>query len=184
VVARKAQPPCQAVEKSTPSVAGVATRTAGRDQTLLEDLRLSRRSCLSAHHHSRAQSAKGLLLACDGGTAAASHDQNAARWDQQEPLTLIALFGNDLLEETHSLFGFFMRKILSYATPDEGPNIKLTKSQIQALRKANLWPHDREGAPYFSTGKPFRPGQPTWTDAEIQSFIAFRTHPSPHAIGR
>jgi hypothetical protein len=33
-----------------------------------------------------------------------------------------------------------MRKILSYTTPNEGPNIKLTKGQIQALRKANLWP--------------------------------------------
>jgi hypothetical protein len=75
-------------------------------------------------------------------------------------------------------------KILSYTTPNEGPNIKLTKSQIRALRKANLWPHDREAAPYFSTGKPFRPGQPTWTDAEIQSFIASRTPPLPYAIDR
>jgi hypothetical protein len=72
-----------------------------------------------------------------------------------------------------------MRKILSYTTPNEGPNIKLTRSQIQALRKANLWPHDRKGELYGSIGKPFRPGQPTWTDSEIQSFIATRTHPSP-----
>jgi hypothetical protein len=72
-----------------------------------------------------------------------------------------------------------MSKILSYSTPSEGANIKLTKSQIRALRKANLWPCDRDAAPYFSTGKPFRPGQPTWTDAEIQSFIDSRTHPSP-----
>jgi hypothetical protein len=40
-----------------------------------------------------------------------------------------------------------MRKVLSYSTPNEGANIKLTKSQIQALRKANLWPRDRDGAP-------------------------------------
>src|ERR1700758_3392921 len=39
-------------------------------------------------HHSRAQSAKGLLLACDGGTAADSLDGNAARRDQQKTLTL------------------------------------------------------------------------------------------------
>jgi hypothetical protein len=77
-----------------------------------------------------------------------------------------------------------MRKVLSYSTPNESPNIKLTKSQIQALRKANLWPRDRDGVPYFSTGKPFRSGQPTWTDSEIQSFIATRTHPLPPAIAR
>jgi hypothetical protein len=49
-----------------------------------------------------------------------------------------------------------MGKVLSYATPNDGPNLRLTKSQIQVLRKANLWPRDREGALYFSIGKPFR----------------------------
>jgi len=72
-----------------------------------------------------------------------------------------------------------MEKILSYTTPNEGPNVRLTKNQIRTLRKANLWPRDRAGVAYFSTGKPFQPGQPTWTDAEIQSFLASRTHPSP-----
>ena len=71
-----------------------------------------------------------------------------------------------------------MSKVSSYCTPNESPNIKLTKSQIQALRKANLWPRDRDKAPYFSIGKPFRSGQPPWTDADIQSFIANRTNPS------
>jgi hypothetical protein len=72
-----------------------------------------------------------------------------------------------------------MEKLLSYSTPNESPNIKLTKSQIQALRSAKLWPRDRDGAPYFSTGKRFRSGQPTWTDSQIQSFIATRMRPSP-----
>ena len=72
-----------------------------------------------------------------------------------------------------------MEKILSYCTPNDSPNIRLTKSQIQALKRANLWPRDRDGTLYCSIRKPFRPGQPTWTDAEIQSFIASRRKPSP-----
>jgi hypothetical protein len=44
------------------------------------------------------------------------------------------------------------------------------------IRKANLWPRDRNGAPYFSIGKPFRSGQPTWTDAP-NSIL----HRLPHA---
>src|SRR4029077_9156008 len=54
------------MEKGAPSFARATGRTAGRDQTLLEDLRLSRRSCLSAHHHLRASGQKSLLLARHG----------------------------------------------------------------------------------------------------------------------
>jgi hypothetical protein len=49
-----------------------------------------------------------------------------------------------------------MEKVLSYSTPNESPNIKFTKSQIQALRKAMLWPRDRDGAACFWTGKRLR----------------------------
>ncbi len=55
-----------------PSFARPAGRTAGRDQTLLEDLRLSCRSCLSAHPDSRASSQKSLLLARHGRAPAPS----------------------------------------------------------------------------------------------------------------
>jgi len=67
-VARNARDaPSQAMEKSPPKqLKSLATRTAGRDQTILGDLRLSWRSSLSTHHHSRASGQKSLLLACHG----------------------------------------------------------------------------------------------------------------------
>ena len=75
-----------------------------------------------------------------------------------------------------------MEKILSYCTPNDSPNIRLTKSQIQALKRANLWPRDRDGTLYCSIRKPFRPGQPTWTDSQIRSFIASLAAPSHSPI--
>ena len=44
---------------------------------------------------------------------------------------------------------------LTYFTLPNGQKIKLTKSQINALKKAKRWPHDKPGQPYASTGKPF-----------------------------
>ena len=77
-----------------------------------------------------------------------------------------------------------MEKILTFCTPNHSANIRLTKRQMQALKKATLWPRDHGGALYGSIGKPFHLGQPTWSDAEIQSFIASRTHPSQPAVDR
>jgi hypothetical protein len=54
------------MEKGPPRFRRTATLTAGRDQTLLEDLRMSWRSGLSAHPHSRASGQKNLLLARHG----------------------------------------------------------------------------------------------------------------------
>jgi hypothetical protein len=77
-----------------------------------------------------------------------------------------------------------MEKILTYTTPNVSINIRLTKRQIQALKKANLCPCDRDGEAYRSIGKPFRPGEPTWTDAQIQSFVSSRTLTQPPGVGR
>lgn len=78
-----------------------------------------------------------------------------------------------------------MNKVLTYATPNDAPNIKLTKSQIDALRKAKLWPHDSHGVAYASIGKPFSPGRPTWSDDEIALFISSGIRPSlPHNPGK
>ena len=77
-----------------------------------------------------------------------------------------------------------MNKVLIYSTPNDAPKIKLTKSQIDALRKAKLWPHDSHGVAYCSIGKPFSPGRPTWTDDEVALFINAGIRPSlPHKSG-
>jgi hypothetical protein len=77
-----------------------------------------------------------------------------------------------------------MNKVLIYSTPNDAPKIQLTKSQIDALRKARLWPHDSHGVAYCCIGKPFSPGQPTWTDDEVALFINAGIRPSlPHKSG-
>jgi hypothetical protein len=58
LMARNARVLRQPVEKIPPKFKSLTTRTVGRYQTVLGDLRLSWRSCLSAHHHSRASSQK------------------------------------------------------------------------------------------------------------------------------
>jgi hypothetical protein len=45
-----------------------------------------------------------------------------------------------------------MNTVLTYATLNDAPKIKLTKSQIEALRRAKLWPQDRHGVAYYSIG--------------------------------
>jgi hypothetical protein len=59
-------------ELHQPLVKSLTTRTGDRHQTLLEDVRLSRRSGLSAHHHSRASGQESLLLARHGRAPAAA----------------------------------------------------------------------------------------------------------------
>jgi hypothetical protein len=76
-----------------------------------------------------------------------------------------------------------MNKVLIYSTPNDAPKIKLTKSQIDALRKANLWPHDSYGVAYCSIGKPFSPGRSTWTDDEVALFINRRHSSLPRKSG-
>lgn len=77
-----------------------------------------------------------------------------------------------------------MNKVLTYSTVNDAPKIKLMKSQIEALTKAKLWPHDSHGVAYSSIGKPFRPSRPSWTDDEVALFINSGIPPSlPHDPG-
>jgi hypothetical protein len=71
--------PSPALEKGPPSFTRAATRTAGRYQTVLGDLRLSWRSCLFTHHHWRASGQKSLLLAPHGRAPATSATIQATR---------------------------------------------------------------------------------------------------------